>query len=362
MDKTEPQGGANMTSGSEKPLLAALSGYAQPQPPLWLMRQAGRYLPEYRALRTQARNFLEFCYTPDLAVEATLQPIRRFAGGLDAAILFSDILVVPDALGVPVRFVEGEGPRLEPVRSREALARLDPARLLPHLAPVYETVRRLRAALPPRVALIGFSGAPWTLAAYAVEGQGSRDFAVARRLARAEPGLFAGLVDLLTAAVVEHLGAQVEAGAEAVQIFDSWAGALPEDERERWVVAPARAIALAMRERHPGVPLIAFPRGVGGGYPRYAEAVPADGIGLDTTVPMAWAAASLRPGGRLCLQGNLDPMALLGPVDSMLAEADRIVAAAAGRPLVFNLGHGVVPETPPEAVAALARHLKSGAR
>ncbi|HEX8374806.1 MAG TPA: uroporphyrinogen decarboxylase [Geminicoccaceae bacterium] len=346
-------------SGVTKPLLAALAGEAQARPPVWLMRQAGRYLPEYRALRTAARSFLEFCYTPDLAVEVALQPIRRY--GFDAAILFSDILVVPDALGAKVDFVEGEGPRLEPTRTAAAIERLDPARLRPHLAPVYEAVRRLRAELPERVALIGFSGAPWTLAAYMVEGRGTREFAAARRLAREERQLFAALVDILTAAVADHLCAQVEAGAEAVQIFDSWAGALPEEERERWVVAPAREVVRLVRARHPAVPIIAFPRGVGAGYLRYADAVPADGIGLDTTVPMAWAARALRPGGRLCLQGNLDPMALLGPVEAMLAEAGRIVAAAGGRPLIFNLGHGVVPETPPEAVAALVEHLKSGA-
>ncbi len=348
-------------SGTAKPLLAALAGEVRERPPIWLMRQAGRYLPEYRALRTAARNFLEFCYTPDLAVEVTLQPIRRY--GFDAAILFSDILVVPDALGVRVEFVEGEGPRLEPLRTSGALERLEPARLRPHLAPVYEAVRRLRATLPAEVTLIGFSGAPWTLAAYMVEGRGSREFAVARRLARREPELFAGLVDLLARSVEDHLSAQIEAGAEVVQLFDSWAGALPEEERERWCVAPARAIVEGLKRRHPGVPVIAFPRGIGGGYERYAQAVPADGIGLDTTVPMAWAAARVRgAGGRpLCLQGNLDPMALLGPVPAMLAEAGRIVAAAGDRPLVFNLGHGVTPETPPEAVAALAAHLKSGA-
>ena len=346
-------------SGTAKPLLAALAGEVRERPPIWLMRQAGRYLPEYRALRTAARNFLEFCYTPDLAVEVTLQPIRRY--GFDAAILFSDILVVPDALGVKVEFVEGEGPRLEPLRTSAALDRLELARLRPHLSPVYETVRRLRATLPAEVALIGFSGAPWTLAAYMVEGRGTREFATARRLAREDRRLFGDLVELLTAAVADHLCAQVEAGAEAVQIFDSWAGALPEEERERWVVAPARQVVELVRARHPAVPVIAFPRGVGAGYARYAQVVPADGIGLDTTVPMAWAAQTLRPGERLCLQGNLDPMALLGPVEAMLAEAGRIVAAAGGRPLVFNLGHGVVPETPPEAVAALVKHLKSGA-
>jgi uroporphyrinogen decarboxylase len=283
------------------------------------MRQAGRYLPEYRALRTAARNFLEFCYTPDLAVEVTLQPIRRY--GFDAAILFSDILVVPDALGVKVEFVEGEGPRLEPLRTSAALDRLELARLRPHLSPVYETVRRLRATLPAEVALIGFSGAPWTLAAYMVEGRGTREFATARRLAREDRSLFGSLVELLTAAVADHLCAQVEAGAEAVQIFDSWAGALPEEERERWVVAPARQVVELVRARLPGragdrLPtrgrrrLRALRRGGAGPRDR-ARHDRADGLGAET----------LRPGGRLCLQGNLDPLALLGPIEAMLAEA-----------------------------------------
>lgn len=344
---------------AEKPLLAALRGRALRPPPVWLMRQAGRYLPEYRALRASVGGFLELCYTPDLAVEVTLQPLRRF--GLDAAILFSDILVVPDAMGAEVCFLEGEGPRLSTVRTPPALQRLGLGELRDRLAPVYATVRRLRRELPPEVALIGFSGAPWTLAAYLVEGQGSREFATARRLARCEPALFEALIELLTRAVEDHLTAQIEAGAEAVQLFDSWAGVLPEEERERWCVRPVRAIVQALAARHPAVPVIAFPRGIGAGYQRFAEAVPAQALALDTAVPMGWAARHLRPDGPLCLQGNLDPLALLGPVPAMLAEASRIVAAAGSRPLVFNLGHGVVPETPPEAVAALVSHLKSPA-
>jgi uroporphyrinogen decarboxylase len=357
MEVAEPSRSTGGRAGPEKPLLAALRGAALARPPVWLMRQAGRYLPEYRALREKAGTFLDLCYTPELAVEVTLQPVRRF--GLDAAILFSDILVVPDALGAEVAFVAGEGPRLTPLRGRRDLERLSLDGQRRHLAPVYATVRELRERLPPEVALIGFSGAPWTLAAYMVEGQGSREFATARRLARREPALFAGLIDLLTRAVADHLLAQVEAGAEAVQLFDSWAGVLPEEERERWCVAPARALAQMLRERCPDVPLIAFPRGVGAGLERYAEAVPAAALGLDTAVPMAWAARRLRPGGTLCLQGNLDPLALLGPTGPMLEEAGRIVAAASGRPLVFNLGHGVLPETPPEAVGALVGYLKS---
>jgi uroporphyrinogen decarboxylase len=341
----------------KSPLLDVLSGQSSAIPPIWMMRQAGRYLPEYRKIRATVPNFLDLCFTPKLAAEVTLQPIQRFK--LDAAILFSDILVVPDALGAEVAFLAGEGPKLTPLRERRDLERLSQERQRAHLAPVYAAVRELRERLPPEVTLIGFSGAPWTLASYMVEGHGSREFATARRLARQDPALFADLVGLLTRSVTDHLLAQIEAGADAVQLFDSWAGVLPEEERERWCVAPARAIAAVLRERHPDVPLIAFPRGIGAGLERYVEVVPAAALGLDTAVPMGWAARRLRPEGTLCLQGNLDPLALLGPVGPMLDEAGRIVAAAGGRPLVFNLGHGVLPETPPEAVAALVEYLKS---
>jgi uroporphyrinogen decarboxylase len=338
-----------------KLLIRALRGEVCPRPPVWLMRQAGRYLPEYRALRAKAGNFLEFCYSPDLAVEATLQPIRRY--GFDAAILFSDILVIPDALGASVRFIEGEGPRLEPLRTRQDLDRLSEDRLHEHLQPVYRTLRRLRSELPEHTALIGFAGAPWTLAAYMVEGSGSKDFAQARALARCEPALFAALIARLSDAIAAYLDAQVEAGAEALQLFDSWAGVLPPAELERWVTAPNRRIVHELRRRHPHVPVICFPRGIGASYPAFAEAVTPDGLGLDTTVPMGWAAAALP--GTLCLQGNLDPLALLEGGPAMLSEADGILAAMRGRPHVFNLGHGVLPQTDPDAVGRLVAHLQS---
>lgn len=347
---------ATTTSGEGGRLLACLRGRrpAGP-PPLWLMRQAGRYLPEYRELRAQAGDFLDLCYTPALAAEVTLQPVRRF--GLDGAILFSDILVVPDGLGAEVRFVEGEGPRLEPVTSIQALAKLDLTRLTPHLEPVYATVRRVAADLPPTVTLLGFAGAPWTVAAYLIEGRGSREFLIARSLARREPGLVTAMIELLTLATIEHLAAQIEAGAQAVQLFDSWAGALPPEELERWCVAPARRIVEALALRHPDVPVILFPRGAGAGYRRFAG-LGAAALSLDTTVPMDWAVAALG-GPDLCLQGNLDPVALLGPPAAMLAGVDAIVAAAASRPHVLNLGHGILPGTPPEAVARLVDHLHS---
>jgi uroporphyrinogen decarboxylase len=340
-----------------KPLLDRLAGKVGDRPAIWLMRQAGRYLPEYREIRSQTRSFLELCYTPDLATEVTLQPVRRF--GMDGAILFSDILVVPDALGWPVRFVEGEGPRLERFSSQRDLSRLDATRLRGHLAPVYETVRRLEATLPGNVALIGFSGAPWTLAAYMVEGGGAREFHAARLLARQEPGLFADLIEQLTDAVVDHLAAQAEAGAEALQIFDSWAGVLPPQELKRWCLDPCSRIVARLKKLCPDVPVILFPRGAGASYVAYARESGASGLGLDTSVPMEWAASMVDRLGGLCLQGNLDPVALLGPPEAMLAEASAIVEAAARRPLIFNLGHGVLPQTSPEAVARLVSHLKS---
>jgi uroporphyrinogen decarboxylase len=341
----------------DKPLLAALAGVRQPRPPVWLMRQAGRYLPEYRELRRSVGGFLDMCYSPDLAVEITLQPIRRY--GFDAAILFSDILVVPDALGAEVRFVEGEGPQLTPLATETHLAALGFAGFDTRLAPVYETLRRLRQALPAEVTLIGFSGAPWTLAAYMVEGAGSKEWLLPRRMARRQPELFTGLIELLTEAVIRYLSAQVEAGAEALQLFDSWAGVLPEPELRRWCVEPSRRIVAELRARHPGVPIIVFPRGIGAAYVEFAAQVAAQGISLDTTVPVAWAARTLPRGPGLCLQGNLDPIALLADGPTLLAEAGRIVAAYGDRPFIFNLGHGVIQETPPESVGRLVGYLKS---
>lgn len=338
-----------------KLLMDALAGRPVARAPLWLMRQAGRYLPEYRAVRAQARDFLDLCYSPDLAVEVTLQPLRRF--DLDAAILFSDILVVPQALGWDVRFVEKEGPQLEPFRTSQDFSRLRRDGLREWLAPVYETVRRLKPLLPEDVTLIGFSGAPWTLAAYMVEGRGSRDFAEARKLARRDPLLFGSLIDMLTDAVIDHLCAQIEAGAEVVQVFDSWAGVLPETELRKWCLGPARRIVDAIATRHPTVPVILFPRGVGGAYVLYAQEAGMQGLALDTSVPISWACSSLP--ANLCLQGNLDPVALLGPVDAMLSEAERILSTMAGRPHILNLGHGVMPETDPDSVAALVRYLQN---
>jgi uroporphyrinogen decarboxylase len=346
MTQTEP--------GSPSLVLSALRGQPLTRPPVWLMRQAGRYLAEYRALRARVPSFLDLCYTPELAVEITLQPVRRF--GMDAAILFSDILVVADALACPVRFVEGAGPKLEPVRSAAACARLQPAGLPERLAPVYTAVRALRRELPAATALIGFAGAPWTVAAYMVEGEGSKEFYAARAFARRDPAAFGGLIDLLTAATIEHLRAQIEAGADVLQLFDSWAGILPESEFRRWCQEPAARIVRALKDEHPEVPIIAFARGAGLHLPGFVEAVPVDGLSLDTAVPVA-RLRQLLP--ELCLQGNLDPVALLAGGAGMIEETERIVAALASGPFIFNLGHGVLPETDPEAVAALVAHVKA---
>lgn len=341
-----------------KRLLACLAGQVLDPPPVWLMRQAGRYLPEYRELRAKAGSFLDLCYSPKLAIEVTLQPIRRY--GFDAAILFSDILVVPQAMGVNLAFLEGEGPRLEPVRERRAIEALDAGPLRQRLAPVYETVAGLKAALPPDVTLIGFAGAPWTLAAYMVQGGGSRDFKALSAFADADPEAFELLLDRLVEAVIDHLAAQIEAGAEVVQLFDSWAGLIPEDRLEAWCMAPARRIRERLRALHPAVPLIFFPRGIENleALASVALGSTAEGISFGTAVPMDWAARTIGGQGR-CLQGNLDPEALLGPEAAMFEAVDALRQAVAGKPHIFNLGHGVIKETAPERVQSLLRYLKS---
>jgi uroporphyrinogen decarboxylase len=348
MNRTEP--GADAAS----PVLRALRRQPVERPPIWLMRQAGRYLPEYRALRARAASFLELCYTPALAHEITLQPLRRF--GMDAAILFSDILVVADALGCPVAFVEGSGPRLEPVRSAAAVARLRSGNASAHLAPVYDAVARIRQDLPARTALIGFAGAPWTVAAYMVEGEGSKEFYAARALARRDSDTFARLIELLTEVTIEHLRAQIAAGADVLQLFDSWAGILPEREFVRWCQEPAARIVQTLKAEYPLVPVIAFPRGAGLHYRSFVAAVPVDGLSLDTAVPAAQARRDF-PG--LCLQGNLDPVALLTGGPGARREAEEIVRSLAAGPFIFNLGHGVLPDTDPEEVAALVAHVRS---
>lgn len=334
--------------------LETLHGQPSSPPPIWLMRQAGRYLPEYREIRQQVSGFLELCYTPELAVEVTMQPIRRY--GFDAAILFSDILVVPDALGCGVEFVEGEGPKLQTIRDGASVARLTAGSLHEHLAPVYETIRRLRENLPAETALIGFAGAPWTVTSYMVEGGGSKEFQEARTFARRDPEAFSALIDLVTKATIDYLLAQVKAGAQALQLFDSWAGVLPPDQFHRWCERPMGEIVRAVKDVHPEIPIIAFPRGAGILYEQFVERVPVDGVSLDTTVPPAWANRALK---NVCLQGNLDPIALLSGGENMLNDAQHLLNTFAGRPFIFNLGHGVLPATDPDTVKRLVDFVRS---
>lgn len=319
-------------------------------PPLWLMRQAGRYLPEYRQVRAKVKDFLELCYSPALATEVTLQPLRRFP--VDAAILFSDILVVPDVLGQRIEFRDGEGPVLEPVRDRAAIAKLKTASLHERFAPIYDAVRRIRRALPSHAALIGFAGAPWTVAVYMVEGRGGTYCETIRKFALHQPDDFALLIDTLVNVTADYLVHQARNGAEAIQIFDSWAGVLSESQFRQWVIAPTKALVERVRKEGPTVPIIGFPRGAGALYADYAAETGVDAVSLDSAVPLAWAAKEVQS---LCaVQGNLDNLALLVGGSVLEEEARRILAALARGPFVFNLGHGVLPETPPEHVARLA--------
>ena len=346
---------AETQSGKQKTLLQALRGEALESPPLWLMRQAGRYLPEYRAMRADVRDFLELCYSPEKAVEVTLQPIRRF--GFDAAILFADILLVPHALGQPLAFKEGEGPKLEAIRDIGALKGLDIERIDGHLAPVYETVARLREELPAETTLIGFAGAPWTVATYMVEGGSSKDFLNVKGWAFSRPEEFDTLIDVLVSGTIRYLAGQIRAGAEVIQIFDTWAGVLPEEEFKRFVIAPTKRIIDGIRAIAPDVPVIGFPRGAGVLIEAYAEETWVDGLGLDSTVPLAWVAARLQP---VCtVQGNLDPIVLLHGGEQMQRAVHRILDALAGGPFIFNLGHGIIPMTPPEHVADLVRYVRN---
>ena len=341
-----------------KPILRALAGETLPVPPAWMMRQAGRYLPEYRATRAEAGDFLALCYNPDLAAEVTLQPIRRY--GFDAAILFADILLVPDALGADLWFVTGEGPRLSTTTTPAAVAALKPAAAIhDHLAPVYETVRILARALPPEVALIGFAGAPWTVATYMIAGRGTPDQGPAHALKREDRATFEALMDRITEATIEYLSAQAEAGAEVVKVFDSWAGSLEGRDFARYAVEPARRITAALRDRHPGLPVIAFPRGAGPRYEGLHRAIGAPCIALDDGVDAAWAAEHVQRDG--CVQGNLASSHMVTGGEAMDAEIRRIRDAFAGGPHVFNLGHGITPDAEPENVARMLAVLRERA-
>jgi uroporphyrinogen decarboxylase len=324
-----------------KPVLDVLMGERQKVPPIWMMRQAGRYLPEYRELRARAGSFLDLCFTPELAAEVTLQPIRRF--GFDAAILFSDILVVPYALGRRVTFEVGEGPRLEPLDAKQ-IAVLPEAADQDALSPVYETIRLVKRELPPAVALLGFCGAPWTVATYMIAGRGTPDQAPARLFAYREPEAFARLIDVLVSASVEYLVRQLQAGADAVQLFDTWSGVLPPAEFAHWCIDPARRIVAAVRAKVPDAKIIGFPRGAGTALPAYASAVPVDAVSLDWMVDRAAVSRALPAG--FAVQGNLDPLALLAGGEALDRAVDTVLASYADRPHIFNLGHGILPETP----------------
>ena len=323
-----------------KPLLDVLNGGKSEIIPIWLMRQAGRYLPEYRALRAEKGGFLALVTDSDAAAEITLQPVRRF--GFDGAILFSDILIVPHALGQELRFADGEGPLLSPPLVDAALAALEraPARL----EPIYRTVEKVKSRLPAETTLLGFAGSPWTVATYMVSGHGSRDQAEARRLAYADPGAFAEIVEAIAAMSVDYLSGQIAAGAEAVQLFDSWSGSLAPDQFERWVIAPSARIVAALKARHPDVPVIGFPKGAGAKLVPYARETGIDVLGLDETIDPAWAASALPES--LPLQGNLDPLALLAGGAALENAVGRILSSFQGRPHIFNLGHGLIKETP----------------
>lgn len=337
-----------------KPLLRVLAGEQLAVPPIWLMRQAGRYLPEYRAIREKTGSFLNLCFAPKLAADVTLQPVRRF--GFDGAILFSDILVVPHALGQRVTFETGEGPRLDALTDPTALRRLRSEIDHEVLAPVYETIARVRGELPPDVTFLGFCGAPWTVATYMIAGAGAAEQLPARLFAYRYPQAFAELIDILVEASVEYLARQFAAGVEAVQIFDSWAGILPPDEFRKWCIEPVAQIVAALRKRVPGAKVIGFPRGAGSKLQRYLPAVAVDAVGLDWMVELGFAREHVQP--LRPVQGNLDPLALLVGGEALDRAIDTILDAFGSGPFIFNLGHGVLPETPVAHVERLIRRVR----
>lgn len=338
---------------TNKKLLSTLSGITSKTPPCWFMRQAGRYLPEYRQLRSSVKSFLELCYTPSLAAEVTLQPIRRF--NMDAAILFSDILVIPDALGLKVDFIEGTGPVLETITSTQDLQKLSVAAIREKLAPVYETVKLVASELPTHVTLIGFAGSPWTVASYMVEGKSSKDFSKIKQMAYGNPVLFQQLMDILVDATVIHLSAQIDAGAEVVQLFDSWSGVLPEKQFHQWVINPTTAIVSQLKQRYPHIPIIGFPKGSGLYYKNYLQ-TGVNAVSLDYQLPLSWVTENLQQ--QVILQGNLDPVMLLTDPKTIEREVKTILHAFNSHPFIFNLGHGMLPPTPIEHVEAMIHAIR----
>jgi uroporphyrinogen decarboxylase len=342
---------------AKKTILRALAGEVLPTPPIWMMRQAGRYLPEYRATRAQAGDFLKLCYNPELAAEVTLQPIRRY--GFDAAILFADILLLPQALGADLWFVTGEGPRLSTITDMAGVKALRPrAEIHETLNPIYETVRILRRELPAETTLIGFAGAPWTVATYMVAGRGTPDQAPAHKLKDTDRAAFVALIDILTEATIDYLAAQIEAGAEVVKIFDSWAGSLKGADFTDFALAPAKRITKALKARYPDLPVIAFPREAGQGYIGFAKATGADCVALDNSVTPEWAAEHVQVDG--CVQGNLASSHMVSGGQALIDETRRVVKAFSKGPHIFNLGHGITPDADPDNVLRMIEAVRGG--
>lgn len=343
-----------MPQSATKPFIDVLSGQRQAVPPMWMMRQAGRYLPEYREVRAKAGGFLDLCFNPELAAEVTLQPIRRF--GFDAAIIFSDILVIPYALGRSVRFEVGEGPRLEPMDDPAKVATLAAQADFGKLKPVFEALKIVRGALDPKIALIGFCGAPWTVATYMVAGQGTPDQAPARMMAYQHPEAFAKIIDVLVESSIRYLLAQLEAGANTLQIFDTWAGVLPPAEFARWSVEPTRRIVEGVRAKVPDAKIIGFPRGAGAQLPGYVEATGVNAVSIDWTAEPAFIRERVQ--SRVAVQGNLDPLALIAGGSALDRAVDNVLANFAQGRFIFNLGHGIQPETPIEHVEQMLKRVR----
>ncbi len=342
-------------SPSVKPFVEVLSGRRQPVPPLWMMRQAGRYLPEYREVRAKAGGFLDLCFTPEFAAEVTLQPIRRF--NFDAAIIFSDILVIPYALGRDVRFEAGEGPRLDPLDTPEKVGTLASSGDFAKLEPVFEALRRVRRELDPKIALIGFCGAPWTVATYMVAGQGTPDQAPARMMAYRHPDAFARIIDTIVENSIQYLLGQLKAGADVLQIFDTWAGVLPPREFLRWSVAPTQRIVAGVRKQVPDAKIIGFPRGAGALLPSYVEATAVDAVSIDWTTEPSMIRNKVQ--NRVAVQGNLDPLVLIAGGDALDRAIDDVLANFAAGRLIFNLGHGIQPETPIAHVEQMVKRVRA---
>jgi len=338
-----------------KKMMRALAGETQSPPPVWMMRQAGRYLPEYRATRGEAGDFLSLCYNPELAAEVSLQPIRRY--GMDAAIMFADILLVPQALGADLWFEAGEGPRLSTISNAADMDRLKPSDAIhEHLAPIYQTIKLVSERLPKETTLIGFAGAPWTVATYMIAGRGTPDQAPAHALRQSDPATFDALMDLLTDATITYLLAQVAAGAEVVKLFDSWAGSLKGEAFDKYALEPTKKIVTALKAQHPDLPIIAFPREAGTKFEGFARATGADCVALDTAVDATWAAKVLQPDS--CVQGNLDPRHMVTGGQDLIDETKRIVDVFSQGPHIFNLGHGITPDADPANVDVMLKAIR----